>query len=124
MRVTCALLGVLLAAGLAGAFGPADLDVDVPSGNPSDTLKMPTSTPTGGTRASVESKGTTYKPATPVPAPGSGSPGAGMTVAEDPKKKPPPKPPMGLPGITAPSTVDWPNHLKWSPNDKNVLRSF
>src|SRR5262245_44400904 len=99
MRATCALLGVLFTAGMAGAFGPADLDVDVPSGNPFDTLKMPTSTPTGGTRASVESKGGTVKPVTPVSAPGSGSGGAGMTVAEDPKKKPPPKPPMGLPGI-------------------------
>src|SRR5262245_54352403 len=123
MRVTCSLLGVLLTARLAGAFAPVDLDVDVPTGNPFDTMKMPASTPTGGTRASVESKGAPPKTTAPVPASGSGG-GAGMTVAEDPKKKPPPKPPMGLPGITAPSTVDWPNHLKWSPNDKNVLRSF
>jgi len=116
------MLGVLLTAGLAGAFTP-DLDVDVPTGNPFDTMKMPASTPTGGTRASVESKGAPPKTAAPVPVPASGG-GPGATVAEDPKKKPPPKPPMGLPGITAPSTVDWPNHLKWSPNDKNVLRSF
>jgi hypothetical protein len=124
MRATCVLFGVLLTAGVAGAFGPADLDVDVPSGNPFDTLKMPASTPTGGTRGSVESKGGTIKPSTPVPVSGSGGGGPGMTVAEDPKKKPPPKPPVGLPGIKEPSTVDWPNHLKWSPNDKNVLRSF
>src|SRR5688572_27061414 len=120
MRVPCTTLGILLTAGLAGAFAP-DLDVDVPTGNPFDTLKMPTSTPTGGTRRTVESQGTPVRPAAPVPATGSGP---GATVAEDPRKKPPPKPPMGLPGITAPSTVDWPNHLKWSPNDKNVLRSM
>ena len=121
MRVPCITLGILLTAGLAGAFTP-DLDVDVPTGNPFDTLKMPTSTPTGGSRPTVESRGTPVRPAAPAPAaPGSGP---GATVAEDPKKKPPPKPPMGLPGITAPSTVDWPNHLKWSPNDKNVLRSM
>ncbi len=119
MRAPFSVLGVLLTAGLAGAFTP-DLDVDIPTGNPFDTLKMPTSTPTTGTRAGVESKGAPVRPATPVPAPG----GPGATVAEDPKKVPPPKPPMGLPGIAAPSTVDWPNHLKWSPNDKNVLRSF
>jgi hypothetical protein len=123
MRATCAFLGVLLAAGLAGAFAPVDLDVDVPTGTPFDTLKMPTSTPTGGPRPGVESKGAPLRPATPAPVSGPAS-GPGATVAEDPKKKPPPKPPMGLPGITAPSTVDWPNHLKWSPNDKNILRSF
>src|SRR5688500_8535553 len=122
MRVPCTMIGVLLTAGLAGAFAPVDLDVDIRTGNPFDTLKMPTSTPTGGTRNSVESKGSPVRPATPVPPKSGGGPGA--TVAEDPKKVPPPKPPLGLPGISAPSTVDWPNHLKWSPNDKNILRSF
>src|SRR5437016_10712502 len=125
MKATTAFLGLLLAAGLAGAFTPADLDVDVPTGNPFDTLKMPTTTPTGGTRSGVETRGAPVKPAAPAPSPAGGAAaGAGATVAEDPKKKPPPKPPMGLPGIGAPSTVDWPNHLKWNPNDKSVLRTF
>ena len=121
MKPVVALLGLFLAVELAGALPPADLDVDVPTGNPFDTLKMPTTTPTGGARSGVETKGAPAKPAAaPAPSPV----GAGATVAEDPKKKPPPRPPMGLPGIAAPSTVDWPNHLKWNPNDKSVLRTF
>src|ERR1043166_5697311 len=121
MKPVVALLGLFLSVELAGALPPADLDVDVPTGNPFDTLKMPTTTPTGGARSGVETKGAPAKPAAaPAPSPV----GAGATVAEDPKKKPPPRPPMGLPGIAAPSTVDWPNHLKWNPNDKSVLRTF
>ncbi len=108
-------------AGFCLLLHPVDLDVDVPTGTPFDTIKMPNETPTGGTRQGVASRGT---PARPVPAtPGSGG-GSGATVAEDPKKVPPPTPPAGLPGIGAPSTVDWPNHLKWAPNDKNVLRQM
>ena len=85
MRATCVFLGVLFTAGLAGAFAPVDLDVDVPTGNPFDTLKMPTSTPTGGTRGGVESKGGVVRPSTPVPVPGPGG-GPGATGAEVPKK--------------------------------------
>ncbi|MGH7340017.1 MAG: HEAT repeat domain-containing protein, partial [Candidatus Rokuibacteriota bacterium] len=48
----------------------------------------------------------------------------GETVAEDPKKAPPPKPPVGLPGVSAPSTVDYENHLKWNPKDDKVLRKY
>jgi hypothetical protein len=123
MRPTFVFLGVLFTAGLAGAFTPPDLDVDVPTGNPFDSFKMPNTTPTGGTRPGVETRGAPVKPAAPVAAPAAGG-APGATVAEDPKKKPPPKPPMGLPGIGAPSTVDWPNHLKWNPSDKSVLRTF
>ena len=119
MRTAGIVLGVWLTAGLAGAFSPVDLDVDIPTGTPFDKLKMPTSTPTGGRRPGTETRGAPSRPAV-SPAPATGGPGA--TVAEDPKKKPPPPPPMGLPGIAAPSTVDWPNHLPWTPNDKNVLR--
>jgi HEAT repeat protein len=127
MRTTTAFLGILLTAGLAAAFTPFDLDVDVPSGNPFDSIKMPKDTPTGGTRGGVETRAGPNKPPVPVPAPApapaSGG-AAGATVAEDPKKAPPPKPPLGLPGITSIATVDWPNHLKWNPSDKNVLREF
>jgi hypothetical protein len=121
MRIFRSFVGILLTAGLAAALTPSDLDVDIPPGTPFDTIKMPAETPTGGTREGVASKGSPVRPPATVPGAGAGS---GATVAEDPKKVPPPKPPLGLPGIGAPSTVDWPNHLKWAPNDKNVIREM
>ena len=106
------VVALLLVAGVAAAMTPFDLDVEIPTGTPFDGMKIPKETPTGGKPNDVKSG--TDQPAPPPP----GTPGG--TVAEDPKKVPPPKPPSGLPGIGAPSTVDYQMHLGWKPQDDLV----
>jgi len=98
------------------AYTPFDLDVDIPEGTPFDTIKMPKETPTGSRPNDTSTAG--------VPAKPSPDGKRGETVAEDPKKVPPPKPPTGLPGVSAPSTIDYENHLKWAPKDDKVLRQY
>jgi hypothetical protein len=100
----CAVVAALLAA-------PVDLDCDLPTGTPFDSIKTPRETPTGGRPGDTASS-------TPKPKPDPGK--AGGTVAEEPGKKPPPKPPTGLPGVKAPSTIDYQNHLGWKPKDEIV----
>src|SRR5262245_23128389 len=83
------------------AYTPFDLDVDIPEGTPFDTIKIPKETPTGSRPNDTSTAGAPVRPATEGK--------RGETVAEDPKKAPPPRPPQGLPGVSAPSTVDYEN---------------
>lgn len=102
---------------LLAAAPPFDLDVDLPTGSPFDSIKIPKDTPTGGRPNDTQTGGN--RPPEPQPPPGEpGKPGE--TRAEDPKKVPPPKPPSGLPGIGAPSTIDYQQHLGWKPEDDLV----
>ncbi len=98
-----------------------DLDVDIPPGSPFDSAKMPVETP----RRPPEKPADTTTPGTaPKPATGGG------TVAEEPatatpstsetKKRPPSRFPGQLPGIAAPSTVDWPTHVQWTRDGKRT----
>ena len=91
---------------------PRDLDVDLPTGTPFDAIKIPKDTPTGG---NPNDTATDEGQSRPQP-----DEGRGHTVAEDPKKVPPPKPPTGLPGVKAPSTIDYQSHLGWKPEDNLV----
>ncbi len=101
--------GRILALAALAAFMPADLDVDTPTGTPFEQIKVPKDSP----------KVTPTKPVEPRPnQPPPTSPG--KTVVEDPKKIPPPRPPTGLPGVTAPTTIDYQNHLGWKPKDELV----
>ena len=107
-------IGLLRAAAIGVMLvlaAPVDLDCDLPTGSPFDGMKIPKETPTGGTRGDTSSSAPKPKP---DPA------NKGGTVAEEPGKKPPPKPPTGLPGIKAPSTIDYQSHLGWKPKDEIV----
>jgi len=113
----CALLAASAVAYAAGL----DLDVGLDPGRPYDFIKTPGDTPTGGGRRGTES-GDGGAGAKPAPAPPAGKPGETVVEGEEKKKKeePPPAPPSGLPGVSAPSTVDWPTHLAWKPKDEIV----
>ncbi len=126
----------------------ADLDVPPPPGNTYDFTKSPPPvvTPKGRPGGSLTESGGHSDPDAPPerePAeeeplpdfnnpdaaaarprpdtadgdPAEPSPRAGATVA---MKAPPPKPPSNLPGVQAPTTVDYQQHLKWEPKDDLV----
>lgn len=111
--------GVLLfaAASFALAAGAAlDLDVALDPGRPYDFIKTPSDTPTGGGRSDTESALARRPEKLPA-----GKPGETVTDDETEKRKqPPPAPPSGLPGVSAPSTIDWAQHLPWKPKDEIV----
>ncbi len=107
-------LGLLAIPALIAAVTPFDLDCELPTGTPFDSIKIPKETPTGGGASDTSTQGGQNKP----PPPPDGKPGE--TRAEDPKKAPPPKPPSGLPGVSAPSTIDYQQHLGWKPKDDMV----
>lgn len=117
LKATGKLLGVMAAAAMVLALRPAplDLDVDVPLGNPLDSIKLPLGTPTDAGKP----KGTATAKLKERSA---GNGAARATVAEDPRKVPPPPTPLNLPGIKQPSTPDYENHLKWRP--KNILLEY
>ncbi len=100
------LVGLVGAGCLLSAWTFFDLDVAIPTGTPFESIKIPTDSPTATTETGDKKPAREYKP--------------GETVAEDPKKVPPPKPPSGLPGISRPSTIDYQQHLKWTPKDEIV----
>jgi hypothetical protein len=108
-----------LAISTLAAAAAGDLDVGLDPGRPYDFIKTPSETPTGGGRRKVESGdgGVGVRPAPPT-----GKPGETVVEGEEKKKKeqPPPAPPNGLPGVSAPSTVDWPTHVAWKPKDEIV----
>ncbi len=126
----------------------ADLDVPPPPGNTYDFTKSPPPVFTPKGRSGATYSGTARDddpdasssrepaPEEPLPdfnnadagarnprpaasdgEPAEPSPHAGTTVA---MKAPPPKPPTSLPGIAAPTTVDYQQHLEWEPKDDLV----
>ncbi len=114
---TIALVSI---AALAAAFTPYDLDIEPLTGCPFDCIKAPKETPTGGRANDTSTGGGGNKPPSgEKPKPGDPTK-PGETVAENPYKKPPPKPPSGLPGISVPTTIDYQAHLGWKPKDDLV----
>ncbi len=112
-------IGIVIALAFIGAAW--DLDVGLDPGRPYDFIKTPKEpVPTGG-RAGKDTESQAGSDKKPEP----GKPGKpGETVAEDTEKKkkkePPPAPPSGLPGVSAPTTIDWTQHLPWQPKDDMV----